>query len=104
MLKTHIPLISNLTLNNNLKEQKHKKQGTYTNMLYTHNQTYPITTDFLGGRIWEIFLFFLPFGVFSFFKSMNMYCLYVSKSEKKVWVYIQKPSHTKAVRSLYIPF
>ena len=83
MLKTHIPLISNLTLNNNLKEQKHKKQGTYTNMLYTHNQTYPITTDFLGGRIWEIFLFFLPFGVFSFFKSMNMYCLYVSKSEKK---------------------
>ena len=37
---------------------------------------------------------------------MNVYHLYVSKSEKKVvWVCIQKPSHTKALLGAYIsPF
>ena len=65
-------------------------------MLYTHNQTYLIAIDFLSGGIWEIFL-----------QSMNMYCLYVSKSEKKkvAWVCIQKPSYTKALLGAYIsPF
>ena len=54
-----------------------RPQGTNPNKLYTHNQTYPIAIDFLGGGIWEIFLSFL-FALWSFLTfSINEYILFV---------------------------